>query len=69
MENLKELTLDANKLMIGKKEVKIFLKQNTSLYMLAFTSGGEIPEKLSGCYTSAILAVDAVKAYNRLKAK
>jgi len=45
------------------KELKIYHVKNTALYKVAFTSGGELPEELSGMYTSPMFAEADIKAY------
>lgn len=49
------------------KELKIYHVKNTALYKVAFTSGGELPEELSGMYTSPKFAQDAIEAYLAVK--
>ena len=51
-----------DKIMYGKKEIKIVKIVNSSLFGLTFTSGGELPKELEGRYTSPKLAREAVVA-------
>lgn len=45
------------------KELGIYKVANTSLYRVAFKSGGELPEKLSGMYTAPTMAAQAIESY------
>ena len=45
------------------KEIKIYQIANTSLFKVAFTDGGQLPEDLSGKWTNPKLAQDAVDKY------
>lgn len=46
-----------------KKELKVFVKPNTALYSVAFTSGGELPKQLQGSWNSRALAERAIDIY------
>lgn len=51
------------------KELKV-VSSGTGYYKIQFTTGGELPEHLSGLYTSSNLAyIDAVKYVERSKEK
>ena len=39
----------------------------TGMYKVQFTTGGEIPQMLSGLYTTAALAKQAIEKYERIK--
>ncbi len=45
------------------KELKIYQVANTSLFKVAFTDGGALPEDLSGMWTNAKLAQEAISKY------
>lgn len=45
------------------KDVATFICPKTTLHRIKFVQGGELPEKLSGLYTSEALADQAIQAY------
>ena len=45
------------------KELKIYQIANTALYKVAFTTGGELPEELSGKWTNPKLAQESIDTY------
>lgn len=45
------------------KELKIYQVANSSLFKVAFTDGGQLPEDLTGKWTNAKLAQDAIEIY------
>lgn len=45
------------------KDVATFICPKTSLHRIKFVQGGELPEKLSGVYTSEALADQAIVQY------
>lgn len=45
------------------KDVATFICPKTSLHRIKFTSGGELPERLSGLYTTEALADQAIVQY------
>lgn len=51
----------------GNKNVKVVHITGTSLYALAFTSGGELPKELAGMWTSPEKAAAAVGDLVRIK--
>ena len=52
----------------GGKELKIVVSPNSSHYRIQFTSGGELPQYLTGLYTSYAMAEkDAIAFVARSK--
>jgi len=52
------------------KELSVLNQKGTSHYKIQFNSGGELPEHLSGLYTSVSTANIAINQYiNTLEAK
>lgn len=47
----------------GGKKFGIFKVANSSLYRIAFTSGGQVPEDLNGMWTDPYKAQRAIQAY------
>lgn len=45
------------------KDVATFICPKTTLHRIKFVQGGELPEKLTGLYTSEALADQAIVAY------
>jgi hypothetical protein len=45
------------------KEIQIYIDPKTAFRKLSFTSGGELPEQLSGIFTSEREAMRAVNDY------
>lgn len=51
------------------KEISTFVAPNTAFYRVKFNSGGELPESLSGMFTSEKLADFAITCYLAEKEK
>lgn len=47
----------------GTKELQAFIQPGTAHYILKYEGGGELPEELSGVYTSISLVDEAVLRY------
>ena len=47
----------------GVKELQAFIEPGTSHYKIKFEGGGEVPEELSGAYTSISMVDTAVFNY------
>jgi hypothetical protein len=47
----------------GVKELQAYIEPNTAHYKLKFEGGGEVPESLSGAYTSISMVDTAVFNY------
>jgi hypothetical protein len=47
----------------GTKELQTFIQPGTAHYILKYEGGGELPEELSGVYTSLSLVDEAVLRY------
>ena len=47
----------------GTKELQTFIQPGTAHYILKYEGGGELPEELSGVYTSISLVDEAVLRY------
>ena len=45
------------------KELGIYKVANTSLYKVAFKSGGEVPKELDGMWTAPTMAAQAIERY------
>ena len=45
------------------KGLGIYKVSNTSLYRVAFTTGGQLPSELDGMWTDPVMAQKTVKAY------
>jgi len=45
------------------KELAVFKLQNTSLYEVGFTTGGQVPASLLGAWTDPVMAQKAIKMY------
>lgn len=50
-----------------KKELKIRIRNNTSHCEVYYEGGGELPQVLSGLYTNATLAQQAIDTYKTTK--
>lgn len=49
---------------LGGKEIKLFMKKNTSLYCARFADGGELPKELANqMFTSPKEAYSAIDSY------
>ena len=53
----------------GEKEVEVVASSKGYHYSLRFKTGGEMPEVLSGLYTSRMEALKAVEAYPKPEKK
>lgn len=51
----------------GGKDLAVFKIANTSLYRVAFTSGGQIPEPLEGAWTDPVMAQRSIVSYLQAK--
>ena len=47
----------------GKMNLQAIIKPNSSHYVLQWSDGGQIPDSLSGVYTSLVFLDTAVKSY------
>lgn len=47
----------------NKKDMVVMRKDGTSLWVIGFENGGEVPKELSGMYTSIPVAEQAIKHY------
>lgn len=45
------------------KQLAVFKVNNTSLYDIGFTSGGQVPEDLLGNWTDPVMAQKAIKVH------
>lgn len=45
------------------KELAVYKIANSSLYKVAFTSGGQLPTELDGMWTNPVMAQKSIKAY------
>ena len=52
-----ELTTEAGKVLA------VYKVGNSSLYKVAFTSGGQLPAELDGMWTNPVMAQKSIKAY------
>lgn len=47
----------------NKKKMVVMRKEGTTLWCIGFENGGEVPQKLSGLYTSIPVAEIAIENY------
>jgi hypothetical protein len=45
------------------KEIEIFRDKQSAQYKIQFTSGGELPEELTGIFTNELFAETAINKY------
>ena len=74
MRDVQEVEDSDNKVLLGTtsndKEIYLVRKPNCSVRMIAFGSGGQLPQQLSGGFSSLSAALHATNAYlAKVKAK